>query len=90
MPSSDILTFGESPDNYYQLDQPRIDYSSILDRIGRHLGTALDMTTDQFEGRVALLLARLRSSTDIGNLADGVYVHFVFRRCQQGADLSTE
>ena len=85
-----MRTFGESRGNYYRLDQPRIDYALILDRIGRHLGAALDITADQFEGRVASLLSRLRSSTDIGNLAGGVYVPFAFRRAQQGADLGTE
>ena len=90
VPSSDMRTFGESRGNYYRLDQPRIDYALILDRIGRHLGAALDITADQFEGRVASLLSRLRSSTDIGNLAGGVYVPFAFRRAQQGADLGTE
>ena len=85
-----MRTFGESRGSYYRLDQPRIDYASVLDRIGRHLGTALDMTAEQFEGRVASLLSRLKSSTDIGNLAGGVYIPFAFSRAQQGADLGTE
>ena len=86
-PSSDTRTFGESRGNYYRLDQPRIDYASILDRIGRHPGAALDITAAQFEGRVGSLLSGLRSSADIGDLAGGVYVPFVFRRAQRGADL---
>jgi len=90
VPSSDMRTFGESRSNYYRLDQPLIDYASILNRIGRHLGAALDMTAEQFEGRVASLLSRLRANADIGNLAGGVYVPFVFRRAQRGADLGTE
>ena len=47
VPGSDMRTFGESRGSYYRLDQPRIDYASVLDRIGRHLGTALDMTAEQ-------------------------------------------
>jgi hypothetical protein len=90
VPSSDMRTFGESRSNYYRLDQPLIDYASILDRIGRHLGTDLDIPAEQFEVRVASLLSRLRSSTDLGNLAGGVYVPFAFRRAHQGADLGTE
>jgi hypothetical protein len=90
VPGSDMRTFGESRGNYYRLDQPRIDYASILDRIGRHLGTALDITADQFEGRITSLLSGLRASADFGNLAGGVYVPFVFKRAQPGADLGTE
>ena len=90
VPSSDMRTFGESRSNYYRLDQPLIDYASILNRICRHLGIDLDITAEQFEVRVASLLSRLRSSTALGNLAGGVYVPFAYKRVQQGADLGTE
>ena len=90
VPSSDMRTFGESRSNYYRLDQPLIDYASILGRICRHLGTDLDITADQFEGRVGSLFSELRSSADVGDLAEGVYVPFVFRRARPGADLGTE
>lgn len=90
VPGSDMRTFGESRGSYYRLDQPRIDYGSTLDRIGRHLGTALDITAEAFQDRVASLLSGLRSSPGLGDLAGGVCVPFAFRRAQPGADLGTE
>lgn len=90
VPGPGMRTFGDSPSGYYRLEQPRIDYGSVLDRIGRHLGTALDITADAFQGRVASLLSGLRSSPGLGNLAGGVYVPFAFRRAQPGADLGNE
>ena len=88
--SSGMRAFGDSPSGYYRLEQPRIEYGSVLDRIGRHLGTALDIDAEAFHDRVASLLSGLRSSPGMGNLAEGVCVPFAFRRAQPGADLGTE
>jgi hypothetical protein len=88
--SSEMRTFGENPSDYYRLEQPAIDYLAILDRIGSHLETTLDINADQFERRVESLLSNLKSSPSLSNLAGGVYVPFAYRRVQRNADLGKE
>ena len=90
LPSPEMRTFGDSPCNYYRLEQPQLDFREILSRISRNLDIPLDITADQFQARVASLLSRLRSSPGMGNLAGGVHVPFAFRRIQRGADLGSE
>lgn len=90
LPSAGMRTFSGTPSNYYRLEQPPLDYISILDRIGRHLGIELGISASDFEGRVNALVSKVKSSPDFGGLTAGVFVPFAFRRLRKRIDLGSE
>jgi len=90
LPGAGIRTFSVTPSNYYQLEQPALDYVSILGRISRHLSIGLEISASDFEGRADALVSKVKSSAVLANLAKGVFVPFAFRRIQKRVDLGSE
>jgi len=88
--SAGMRTFSVTPNNYYRLEQPSLDYASILDRISRHLDIELGISTSDFEGRVNALVSNVKSSSGFESLTEGVFVPFAFRRVRKRIDLGAE
>lgn len=90
IPSTDLRVFSEEPKHYYELKQPDIDYSKILNNSIRFGGVDAQVSPAQFEAACKNLKAEIKSNQDFANLLNGVHIPFVCKRVESVNDLGKD
>ena len=80
IPSNDMRVFGETPQNYYQLKQPAINYSEVLQKSIEFGGVDSKINPDDFELACGNLQKEILGNQDYSNLFNGVHIPFICRQ----------
>jgi len=78
IPGKAFRVFGQSPSFYYQLEQPSIDYPTILAGSLKQAIVPVNLTAEAFEKKAKEILVLIKSSPAYANLLHGVHVPFVY------------
>lgn len=90
VPGEDARVFGSTPSFYYRLNQPTIDYASLLERSKQFNSVPEDVTASAFKSQAETLLEKIQGDAAYANLLKGVKVPFITGRKASGADLGEE
>jgi hypothetical protein len=90
IPSKEMRVFSEAPRYYYELKQPTIDYSKILNNSIRFGGVDKQVTAAQFEAACEKLKLEIKANSDYANLLNGVHIPFICKRVESVSDLGKD
>ena len=90
IPSKDFRVFSEIPKHYYQLKQPILDYSKILNNSIRFGGVDAQVGPTQFEAACEKLKEEIKDNQDFVNLFNGVHIPFICKRVESVDDLGKD
>ena len=90
IPSKDFRVFSDTPKNFYQIKQPIIDFTKILNNSIRFGGVSTKVRNDQFEKTCETLKKRIATNNDFLNLFNGVHIPFICKQFEPRNDLGKD
>lgn len=90
IPTEEVRVFSREPKEYYKIDQPIINYELILNRIQDINHEIREIKKQDFEEQVKKIIEEIKKKAEYRNLLNGVWVPFIYKRKNKGADLGRE
>lgn len=90
IPSKSSRVFSETPQKYYQLNQPTLNYSQILGNSIRFGGVDAKIEADQFQSACENLKKEIIKNEDFANLFNAVHIPFICKRVESVNDLGKD
>lgn len=87
IPAKGMRVFSERPNHYYKIEQPKIDYTTILDQSKKYNGLRQDFTLNEFKEKALGLLEDIKADQNYKNLINGAHIPFVFENVKTESDI---
>lgn len=88
--NGEFRVFSDIPKNYYQLKQPEIDYSKILENSIKFGGVSSAINLDRFQFTCEKLKKEIKSNPDFKNLFNAVHIPFICKKVDSANDLGRD
>ena len=86
VPTSSMRVFNNAPNFYYQLKDPQVKYSSVLERLDQ-AGLSGSITLPQFKEKAEAILNTIKQDSNYSNLLNGVHIPFAISIQESEIDL---
>ena len=90
IPFEGMRVFNKDSRRYYQLNQPDIQFDTVLRRMNKHAGVAESISAHQFESTCRDLMKAAREDASIRDIYKGAHVPFICPKCVDHMDLGEE
>ena len=90
VPSVEMRVFSDKPKWYYQIVQPRINYSEILERTKTHSPIKKNLSENKFKSICEGLKNQIDQEESLRNLFCGVHIPFIAPQLQNEGDIGNE
>lgn len=90
IPRDGMRVFGETPSQYYKLEQFELDLESIFNRSREQNLFTNEIDIAAFDKKISNIILKISNDINYANLLNGVYVPFIYKREAKGADLGAE
>ena len=90
VPFEGMRAFNNVSRRYYQLNQPDIQFDTVLRRMNKHAGVAESISAHQFESACLDLMKTAKEDASIRDICKGVHVPFICPKFVDDIDLGEE
>ena len=90
IPRDGMRVYGETPSQYYKLEQLELDLESIFNRSREQNLFTNEIDINAFDKKISSVILKIKNDVNYANLLNGVYVPFIYKREVKGADLGAE
>jgi len=86
-PSKNLRVFGATPQKYYRIKQPEINYADILSNSIQFGGVSSVVQLAEFESACIKLQGEIEINPDFANLLKGAHIPFICKKVESVDDL---
>ena len=90
LPFEGMRAFNTVSRRYYQLNQPKIKFDTVLQRINKNMGMDESISANQFESACFELMKTVKEDTSIRDIFKGTHVPFMCPKIEDDVDLGEE